>query len=267
MVTDRRRRKGATGAAACAAARGATLEGRPPRAAGASRGGSGDNGRLARRGGVAARMPGDEVANRYDQALRYAGPLLAMAAVAAVLGFGLALPGYLPWSHPVALLGARGMPHAWAFDLLAFVLPGALAALLALRLLRRAGRGAPWALRVGGQVLLLAGLAFAGMGLLPLDPADLESRATRLHASAWLLWVVALAAAASLLAAGAWRRPGARGWARTALAVAVLAALGAFALDALLSAAVAQRLVFALWWAWLALLACRPGPYAAPGRG
>ncbi|WP_369976043.1 DUF998 domain-containing protein [Xanthomonas bundabergensis] len=202
------------------------------------------------------------MSNRYDQALRYAGPLLAVAAVAAVVGFGLALPGYLPWSHPVALLGASGIAHAWAFDLLAFVLPGALAVALALRLLQRTGRRAGWSLRVGGQLLLLAGLAFAGMGLLPLDPTDLESRATQLHASAWLLWVVALVAAASLLAAGAWRLPGARGWARTALAVALLAALGAFALDALLSAAVAQRLVFALWWAWLALLACRPGPPA-----
>jgi len=207
------------------------------------------------------------MANRYDQALRYAGPLLALVAVAAVVGFGLALPGYLPWSHPVALLGASGIAHAGAFDLLAFVLPGALAVALALRLLQRSGRGAPWSLRVGGQLLLLAGLAFAGMGLLPLDPADLESRATQLHASAWLLWVVALVAAASLLAVGAWRQPGARGWSRAALAVALLAALGAFALDALLSAAVAQRLVFALWWAWLALLACWPGPQALPHRG
>ncbi|ELQ04919.1 hypothetical protein A989_14074 [Xanthomonas translucens DAR61454] len=49
--------------------------------------------------------------------------------------------------------------------------------------------------------------------------------------------------------------------------MALLAALGAFALDALLSAAVAQRLVFALWWAWLALLACWPGPQALPRRG
>ena len=44
--------------------------------------------------------------------------------------------------------------------------------------------------------------------------------------------------------------------------MALLAALGAFALDALLSAAVAQRLVSALWWSWLALLACWPGPRA-----
>jgi len=211
---------------------------------------------------MAAQRPGGEWVNRYDQALRYAGPLLAVAALAAVVGFGHALPGYLPWSHPVALLGARGIPHAWAFDLLAFISPGALAVLLALRLLRRAGRAAPWALRVGGQALLLAGLAFAGMGLLPLDPADPQALATRLHASAWLLWVVALVVAAGLLAAGAWRWPGARGWAGAALAVAPLAALGAFALDALLSAAVAQRLVFVLWWAWLALLACSPGPRA-----
>ncbi|PPT82085.1 DUF998 domain-containing protein [Xanthomonas theicola] len=201
-----------------------------------------------------------------ERAVRCAGPLLAAAAVAAVIGFGRALPGYLPWSHPVALLGASGVAYAWAFDLLAFVLPGALAVVLALRLLQRTGRGAPWPLRVGGQVLL-AGLAFAGMGLLPLAAADLDARATRLHAAAWLLWVVALSAAAGLLGLGAWRQPGARGWAWTALTVALLVALGAFALDVLLPAAVAQRLVFLLWWGWLALLARWPGPHAPPRSG
>ncbi|WP_241093698.1 DUF998 domain-containing protein [Xanthomonas sp.] len=207
------------------------------------------------------------MADRYERALRYAGPGLALLAVAAVAGFGLALPGYLPWSHPLALLGARGIAHAWAFNLLVFVLPGALALGLALRLLRGAGRGAAWSLRVGGQLLVLAGLAYAGMGLLPLDPSDLQARATRLHATAWLLWVVALVPAAALLGRGAWRVPGARRWAQAAWAVAVLAALGAFALDALVSPAIAQRLVFGLWWAWLAWLACRRGPVAVARGG
>ncbi len=198
--------------------------------------------------------------------LRWVGPLLALGAVAAMVGFGMALPGYLPWSHPLALLGARGIPHAWAFNLLAFVLPGALAIVLALRLLLQAGRGAIWSLRVGGQVLLLAGLAFACIGLLPLDPLDLESHATQMHASAWLLWVVALVASAALLGVGAYRDPAARVWATFALAVALLAALGAFALDRLLSPPLAQRLVFILWWGWLALLACWPGPQAPPQR-
>ncbi|WP_295970647.1 DUF998 domain-containing protein [uncultured Xanthomonas sp.] len=202
-----------------------------------------------------------------ERVLRWIGPLLAVAAVAAMLGFGAVLPGYLPWSHPLALLGARGIPHAWAFNLLAFVLPGCLAMGLALRLLRRAGRQAPWSLRVGGQLLLLAGLAFAGMGLLPLDQAGLEARSTQLHAVAWLLWVVALVAAAVLLGLGARRDPAARGWAALALAMALLVALGAFALDRLLSPALAQRLVFLLWWGWLALLAWWPGPTRVPHRG
>ena len=57
---------------------------------------------------------------------RYLGLIAATAFVLAVAGFGAALPGYLQGSHPVALLGAAGVPHALGFNLLAFVLVGGL---------------------------------------------------------------------------------------------------------------------------------------------
>jgi hypothetical protein len=66
--------------------------------------------------------------------------------------------------HPVALLGARGVPHALAFNLLGFVLPGLLAVAVAECLRRSLPATAGWAPRVGSQMLLLAGLAFAAMG-------------------------------------------------------------------------------------------------------
>ncbi len=46
--------------------------------------------------------------------------------------------------------------------------------------------------QVGSQMLLLAGLAFAAMGLLPLDVDDLHGPASQLHASAWMIWVLGL---------------------------------------------------------------------------
>lgn len=172
--------------------------------------------------------------------------------VAAVAGFGSALEGYSQAIHPVGLLGARGLPHALAFNVLGFVLPGVLAAFVAWRLRMAVGDGAPWAARIGAWLALLAALAFAAQGLLPLDPRDLESDASRLHATMWTLWWVSLLAGAVLLAVGSRSRGPSRalGAASAVLAV-VIVLLAMLPLD-LLAPAVAQRVVFAAWLAWLA---------------
>ena len=44
----------------------------------------------------------------------------------------------------------------------------------------------------------LAGKGFIAMGLLPLDPADLESDASRYHGTAWMLWCVAFVPGAEI---------------------------------------------------------------------
>ncbi len=49
---------------------------------------------------------------------RWLGLLAAVVFVLAVAGFGAGLEGYAQARHPVALLGARGVPHALAFNLL-----------------------------------------------------------------------------------------------------------------------------------------------------
>lgn len=170
---------------------------------------------------------------------------------AAVAGLGAALDGYSQVTHPVGLLGARGLPHALAFNVLGFVLPGVLAAFVAWRLRVTMGDAAPWAARIGAWLALLSALAFTAQGLLPLDPSDLESDASRLHATMWTLWWVALLPAAVLLAIGS----RARGpWRLLAAASAVLAVvimlLAMLPLD-LLAPAVAQRVVFAAWLAWV----------------
>src|SRR3546814_1754845 len=74
---------------------------------------------------------------------------------------------------------------------LGFLLPGVLAALVAWRLRASLDDGAPWAARIGAWLALLSALAFAAQGLLPLDPRDLESDASRMHATMWTLWWVA----------------------------------------------------------------------------
>ena len=185
--------------------------------------------------------------------LRLSGLMAALLFVLAVLGFGAGLDGYAQARHPVALLGAHGVPHALAFNLLGFVLPGLLAAVVAERLRRRLPATAGWAPRVGSQMLLLAGLAFAAMGLLPLDVDDLHGPASQLHASAWMIWVLGFVAGTLLLGISGLRQAHGRALGVAAVALGVLAALAAFALQGVLAAPLAQRLAFACWAAWLVL--------------
>ncbi|MEG0183232.1 MAG: DUF998 domain-containing protein [Stenotrophomonas sp.] len=185
---------------------------------------------------------------------RWVGLLAAALFVLSVAGFGVALPEYSQLLHPVALLGAHGVPHALAFNLLGFVLPGLLAAVAAERLRRGLPPQAGWAPRVGSQMLLLAGLAFAAMGLLPLDIEDLHGRASQLHASAWMVWVLGLVAGTLLLGIAQLRQPRGRALGGLAVACGGLAALAAFALQGVLPAPLAQRLAFACWALWLATM-------------
>lgn len=183
---------------------------------------------------------------------RWLGLLAAVAFVLAVAGSGAGLDGYAQGRHPVALLGARGVPHALAFNLVGFVLPGLLAAGVAERLRRTLPTGAGWAPRVSSQMLLLAGLAFAAMGALPLDVDDLHGPASQLHASAWMIWVLGFVAGTMLLAVSGLRQAHGRALGVLALGCGVLAALAAFALQGVVPAPLAQRLAFACWAVWLA---------------
>lgn len=184
---------------------------------------------------------------------RFAGPAAAAVFFVALFGFGAALDGYLQSTFPVALLGARGFPDATAFNLLAFVLPGVLAGVVALDLRRRLPGHAGWPLRIGAQLVFLSVLGFIAMGLLPLDPQDLESESSRLHGTAWMLWCVSFISGTAVLGTGLLRLGGWRLFGQLTLLgmLGVLAA--AFLLTGFLPAGIAQRLAFSLWFAWLIL--------------
>jgi hypothetical protein len=186
--------------------------------------------------------------------VRFAGPAAAAIFFVALFGFGAGLEGYLQSMFPVALLGARGFPNATAFNLIAFVLPGMLAGVVTLELRQRLPGHAGWPLRIGAQLVFLSALGFIAMGLLPLDPQDLEGHGSRLHGTAWMLWCVSFIAGAVLLGAGLLRL---RGWTlfgRLTLIAMVGVFAAAFLLTGLLPAGIAQRLAFALWFAWLILV-------------
>lgn len=195
---------------------------------------------------------------------RHAGWLAALCAVLAALGFGAALPGYLQAQHPLALLGASGVPLAWAFNLTGFVLPGLLAGVAAIALRSRLPGDGGWAARIGARLLLLSALAFAAQGLLPLDAGDLDGPVSQRHATAWTLWWIAAAAGATSLAAGLLRRRGARAFAWAALVAAVAIALLSWLPAERLQAGIAQRIAFGAWLGLIVLVGRVPGALTAP---
>lgn len=175
--------------------------------------------------------------------------------LAAMLGFGAALDGYSQRAHPVALLGAKGIAHAAAFDVFGFVVPGLLMAFGAIAM-RRQLDGDGWGARIGAQLLLLSALAFAAQGLLPLDPSDPGAVSSRLHATAWSLWWIAWLSGAALLALGA------RGARIAAVACAGIALL----ISVLVSGGIGQRVAIIAWFALAGLAGRAAGRRAGGGR-
>ena len=190
--------------------------------------------------------------NGMSRVVRYAGLAAAVLFAATVVGFGAALEGYLQSQYPVALLGATGFPRALAFNLLAFVVPGMLAGVVALDLHRRLPGDAGWPLRIGAQMVFLSTLAFIAMGLLPLDPRDLESDASRLHGTVWMLWNVAFIPGVVLLGATLRSHRSWAGFAMISLAAAAGLALAGFVLADFMPAGIARRIALGVWFAWFA---------------
>jgi len=184
--------------------------------------------------------------------------------VLALLLANVGLPGYSHLVHPVSLRGTAGLPWAFAYNLLAFVLPGAALVWAGVRL-RSAWADAGWLARIGIVLVQLSALAFAAQGVVPLDPNDTDATASRLHALAWMLWWIAFVPGALLLALGA-----RRGIVFTlaCLAAALLVPLLAVFAPIGLWVGVAQRLAFALWFGWwLAICASASGPGSSKTAG
>ena len=193
-----------------------------------------------------------------------AGPCFAIA----LLVFAARVPEYRHASHPPALLGAPGMPDAFAWNLLGFLVPGVLAG-FALQgvhgALRLAGAGA--VARIGATVLLLSALAFAAQGLLPLRLGQaVDAGPARWHVLMWMTWWLAALAGFMLLAAGLRRRPV---LSAATLLVAAAIAVALHARSVPLAGGLRERVALAAWFGWIACVSAgllrvsRSGPSSA----
>lgn len=172
----------------------------------------------------------------------------AFACAGAAVASGMRLADYSHGLYPLAVLGADGIPGALAFNIAGFIVPGLLAAAVALGLYRALPAAAGWLPRIGSRMLLLSALAFAARGLFPLDLEDVDGAGSGLHASAWLVWWIAFVAAAPLLATGLRRVR-----MITIAAACVLLAM-MFAPPSLLAPPHAERIALAAWLLWLAVV-------------
>ncbi|UNK57934.1 DUF998 domain-containing protein [Pseudoxanthomonas daejeonensis] len=199
---------------------------------------------------------------------RVPAALLAIAScVLAAVVAGQTVEGYSHLRHPLALLGARQLQEgAPLFGLFAFVLPGLIGGWIALGVRDRLPAGAGWSARIGAQLLVLAALAFAAQGVLPLDLDDLDGGSSRYHAAAWLLWALAFPAGATLLVMELWRTPGWRRFACITAVAALLVVAGGFLGSDWAGSAMSQRVAFAVWLAW-GVFAAMPTPQGGVSRG
>ncbi len=179
-------------------------------------------------------------------------PWLALASfVAGLLLANLGLPEYSHLLHPVGLRGATGLPYAPAFNLSLFVVPGVLLAIAGQRLRGRLPN-AGWLARIGIVLVQFSAFAFAMQGVMSMDPSDMDTSMSRLHALAWMLWWIAFVPGAVLVAFGA-RRGTAFGL--VSLAAAVLVPVIAVFAPIGMWVGVAQRLAFAVWFGWWVFVA------------
>ncbi len=130
-------------------------------------------------------------APRHGRTLWLAGPASGALFAASVIGFAaLRTDGYSHATKAISELGSIGAPSATAFNLLGFVVPGALIIAFSLKLAAASDRKfAPYLLLASGIMLALAGLS----------PAELDNyRATTTlwHVvgamGAGAFWVIAL---------------------------------------------------------------------------
>lgn len=174
---------------------------------------------------------------------------------------GALRPSYSHVANTVSELGAVGTPHAAAWNVLGFIVPGILLAITGAAV-ARAVIPTPSVLRAVATVLLvLSGVAIAGQGLMPAEMvngvADVTSASTRAHFVSSLVSGAAWAVAVFLLIAPMKRNPEWRGLWIVSVALLLLVFGASLVLRGNLPDGLAQRIGNAFFCAWFLVMSLR----------
>lgn len=180
----------------------------------------------------------------------------------ALFAFGAAHPGYSHFHKAVSELGVLGAPHALAWNLIGFIVPGLLLALCGAGLATAIDgrRGALW------WLLVLSGLCFAATGVVPGEMRNgspmIESPLTQGHLLMANLSPLLWAIASFLLIRRVRKSPGWMPFATLAVVYAVVC-VGGFLSSIVASAAIprlahnpglVQRFCFAFYFGWFLIM-------------
>ena len=109
--------------------------------------------------------------------------------------------------------------------------------------------------RIGGWILLFSTLAFAMLGVFPLQVDDSEATSSRLHIACWSLWWLTTGAGGVLLALGLRRWRAGRAWRIASAVLALLVPWCSVSAPAAWGFALSERIAFGLWFGWWLLAA------------
>jgi hypothetical membrane protein len=170
-------------------------------------------------------------------------------------------PSYSHVVNTVSELGAVGTPHATAWNVLGFIIPGVLLALAGATIARAANPEPSLSRTLATALLVLCGLAVAGQGVMPAEMAngvaDATSASTRGHFIASLISGAAWAVGAVLLVGPMKRNPNWHSLYIVSAALVALTLVASFALRGALPDGLAQRIGNALFCVWFILMSLR----------
>jgi hypothetical membrane protein len=180
---------------------------------------------------------------------------------AASVVFGALRPSYSHVVNTISELGAVGTPHATAWNVLGFIVPGVLLAIVGAAIARAANVQRSSSRTIATALLALSGLAVAGQGLMPAEMvngvADVTSASTRGHFISSLISGAAWAVGALLLVTPMRTNSTWRGLHIVSVVLVVLTLVASFVLRGALPDGLAQRIGNAFFCGWFVLMSLK----------
>lgn len=174
---------------------------------------------------------------------------------------GALRPSYSHAVNTISELGAVGTPHATVWNVVGFIVPGVLLAIVGATIARAANVQRSTSRTLAVAFLALSGLAISGQGLMPAEMAngvaDVTSASTRGHFISSLISGAAWAVGALLLVRPMRRNPMWRGLHIVSVSLVVLTLVASLTLRGTLPDGLAQRIGNAFFCGWFILMSIR----------